>query len=62
MNEIIERVRTSNGHRNRINSHSCLFSGGPVPLLRLGYSVRTAEQFPYDDNEPFDFDIDRSKV
>jgi hypothetical protein len=35
MDEMNGRVQTSNGHRSRINVHSCLLAGGPVPLLHL---------------------------
>lgn len=34
-NDMNERVHTSNGHRRRINAHSCFLGGGPVPRLRL---------------------------
>jgi hypothetical protein len=57
-----EHARTSSGHRKRINIHSCFFSGGPVPLLRLGCGVRVIERFSNNSNGPLDLDIDGSKV
>ena len=62
MNETIERVRTSSGHRKRTNIHSCFFSCEPVPLLRLVGDVRTAERFLNYSDRPLDLNIDRSKV